>query len=73
MKFAIACSKIWDENLVARLKSNLAADVILITDKEQLTEEYLLKEKIDRIFFPHWSYIIKPNIFNKFELGYRYF
>ena len=67
MKLAIACSKIWDTGLVSRLKSRLNVDIVCITDKDQLTEENLLKLNVDRIFFPHWSYIIKPAIFNQYD------
>jgi methionyl-tRNA formyltransferase len=67
MKLAIACSKVWDTGLVSRLKSRLNVDIIFITEKDQLTEENLRKLNVDRIFFPHWSYIIKPAIFNKYD------
>ena len=67
MTYVIACSKIWDEDLIERLKNRLNADVVLITEKDQLTEENLTNLKAEKIFFPHWSYIIKPNIFNKFD------
>lgn len=67
MAIAIACSKIWDQNLVSRLSSKLNTEVFLITEKEKLTVEYLKYIGVEKIFFPHWSYLIKPKIFENFE------
>lgn len=67
MKFAIASSKIWDKNLVTRLESRLNTEIILITSKDQLSYEKLREQNIGKIFFTHWSYLIKSKIFNNFE------
>ena len=37
-----------------------------ITKSKQLNYNYLKKIKPDIIFFPHWNYIVKKKIFNKF-------
>lgn len=37
------------------------------TKKEQLTRENLSSLKIQKIFFPHWSYIIPAEVFSHFE------
>lgn len=67
MSYVIACSKIWDSHLIDKLKKQINADFHLVTDKEQLTVEFLEDVKAEKIFFPHWSYMIKPEIFNQFE------
>lgn len=67
MAIAIACSKKWDNDLINKLKRHLNIDVFLISKKEELTEEHLTQLNVSKVFFPHWSYIIKPAIFNKFE------
>jgi len=39
----------------------------LITDKEELTKEYIDKINPKYIFFPHWSWIIPKEIYNNYE------
>lgn len=67
MSIAVACSKIWDKNLTERLQKQLGVEIILISEKDQLTKENLKRLSISKIFFPHWSFIIKPEIFEEFE------
>lgn len=67
MSYVIACSKIWDHDLIDRLKEQVKTNFYLVTDKNQLTIDFLNKVKAEKIFFPHWSHIIKPEVFNQFE------
>jgi len=39
----------------------------LITDKGELTKEYIRQINPKYIFFPHWSWIIPKDIYNNFE------
>lgn len=62
----IACSKNWflrDKKVQKFLKEK---NVFLIENKNKLTLKYLSKIKPKYIFFPHWSFIIKKNILNKY-------
>lgn len=67
MSYAIACSKIWNPDLVKNLEVRLQTTIYFLSQKEDLTVENLKANNISKIFFPHWSYIIKENIFNHFE------
>ncbi|WP_245583357.1 formyltransferase family protein [Salinimicrobium terrae] len=43
------------------------ADWVLIDEKKNFSYEELEKLQPEKIFIPHWSYIIPPQIFKKFE------
>ena len=47
------------------LLSKLDFDYIL--RKEDLTEKYLRERRPDYVFFPHWSYLIRPEIYENFN------
>lgn len=42
-------------------------NVMLITEKDDLSETFLSKHSPDYIFFPHWSYIIPSEIYEKYN------
>lgn len=42
-------------------------DVLLITDKDELTENTLCEFNPEYVFFPHWSWIIPNNIYNNYN------
>ncbi len=67
MKYLVASSKLWIPTLKEDLKSLLNEDVELITQKEQLTTEFLKNLAPDMIFFPHWSSILKPEIYSNYK------
>lgn len=67
MAFVIAASKIWDLQLLERLKQKLGVKVELISDKEQLTVEKLSSLKAEMVFFPHWSHIIPKEVYESFD------
>jgi len=67
MKIVIACSKLWVPSIAGQVQLKIGGEVHLITDKDQLSAEYLQKLQPDYVFFPHWSHILKPEIFNSFK------
>lgn len=69
MKIVIATLKSWNiENSKKLIKKYSGKhNIFLITSKEKLTEEVLSDIKPDYIFFPHWSYIISADIYEKYE------
>lgn len=67
MAFLVCTSKVWDNDLVTRLEKRLNTKIYNICSPEELTLENLKKISPEKIFFPHWSYIIKPEIFNNYE------
>jgi methionyl-tRNA formyltransferase len=67
MKIVVASSKLWDSSLKEKLSQKLGCDIALITQKDELNLAFLNEYKPDVIFFPHWSYILKPEIYNSFK------
>lgn len=67
MVYAIATSKNWRANIVQNVGLRTGAEVTLIRDRENLTINYLDAIGVSRIFFPHWSYIIPPEIYECYE------
>ena len=63
MKHAIACSKYW---FIESQKNNIKK-FIKITKKNQLSFKKLKKQKIEYIFFPHWSHKIPKKIYENFN------
>lgn len=69
MKILICTIKSWNIELAKELqkKSETIHDVEIITTKEGLSVEAVEAFKPDVIFFPHWSYIIPDDIFEKWQ------
>ncbi len=65
----IATIKSWNIQNALRLKEKLKGnfDVHLVSKKEDLTFEFLHKLAPIYVFFPHWSWIIPPEIYENFE------
>ena len=64
MKIVVACSKNWfklDESISSQ------NEIIEISGKQELTEDMLTAFNPDIVFFPHWNWVVKPEIFEKFE------
>jgi methionyl-tRNA formyltransferase len=67
-KFVILSEKPWHKELLHKLESNFSeTEWILISEKENFNYEFLKKLNPDKIFIPHWSYIIPSVIFENFE------
>lgn len=67
MAFVIATSRKWYEDLPTRLSKFTDKEFILINKKEDLTIQQLEKINPRYVFFPHWSYIIPPEIHENFK------
>lgn len=65
--YVIAMSKIWEPNLVDKLANITGAKFTYITEKDKLSYELFKKLNPRYIFFPHWSYFIPAEIYEKFE------
>ena len=65
----IATIKEWNINNYFKLKKVYEDEYNfrLITNKDELTIEYLNKLNPKYIFFPHWSWIISEEIYNNFD------
>lgn len=69
MKVIIATIKSWNINLAEQLKNNTRDehDVIIISNRNDLTVECIIDFDPDYIFFPHWSHIIPAEIYEKYK------
>ncbi|APD05868.1 methionyl-tRNA formyltransferase [Flavobacteriaceae bacterium UJ101] len=65
-KFAILSEKKWNKSLVEELSSD-NIEWVFIREKKDFTYKNLVDSRIDKIFIPHWSYIIPEEIFANFE------
>jgi len=65
--FLLLSEKSWHNDMFHALAVSLPGEWIRINRKEEFTEELLSRLQPDIIFIPHWSYIIPPAIFEKFE------
>jgi len=68
-KIIIATIKSWNIKNAINLKKELINEfeIKIITKKEDLTHEKIIKINPEYIFFPHWSWIIPEDIYNNFE------
>jgi methionyl-tRNA formyltransferase len=67
MVYVLATSRFWNEPLVGRIQSAINTEVMLINKREDLTYEKLIRISPRYVFFPHWSYMIPPEIYDTFE------
>lgn len=65
--YILVSEKSWHNDLFCRLKKDIEANWIKIATRENFNKEYLKELSPDKIFIPHWSYIIKPDIYEQFE------
>ncbi len=67
MTCVIATSREWHERLAGELSDTTGETFHLITDRWDLTSERLQQWQPRYVFFPHWSYIIPPDIYENYE------
>lgn len=67
-RFIVISEKKWHEDLFNQLKSEFNDNEwLLINRKADFNLQLLNEFKPDKIFIPHWSYIIPEEIFNSFD------
>lgn len=66
-RYVIASNRAWNLSLIDSLSQKTDHQFYFISKKEDLTIENLNKINPRYIFFPHWSYIIRKEIFLTFE------
>jgi methionyl-tRNA formyltransferase len=67
MACIVASSKKWQENIATNVGDRIGENVAFISDSKQLITGNLNSLKAEIIFFPHWSTIIPPEIYEKYE------
>lgn len=64
----LVSEKKWHKQLFDKIKiESSSTKWILIENREKFEISNLKKYNIDKIFIPHWSYLIKPEIYNNYE------
>lgn len=67
-KYIVLSEKKWNKDLRDRLAEAFPTDTWLhINKKEDFNEQLLGEYQPDKIFIPHWSYIIPSSIFQNYE------
>lgn len=67
MKYVIVASRPWYKHCAERLSERTGLDFTLITNKTDLTLSKLDTIQPRLIFFPHWSYTIPAEIYERYE------
>ncbi len=66
--YIILSQKTWNNNLIEKLQEKFpTCKFIHISAREDFTQERLQELDPNKIFIPHWSYIIPENIWANFE------
>lgn len=66
--YVVATTKSWNIDNFFKFKSKYPKEAFfLITDKENLTKACLDEKKPEYVFFPHWSWMIPPEIFENYK------
>lgn len=63
----IAASRVWRPQIAEEVTRRTGVACSLVTAREALTPQFLSQLNPDFVFFPHWSYIIPPEIHQRFE------
>jgi methionyl-tRNA formyltransferase len=66
-KYVIATIKSWNIEKAVEMKSAMSDEIAIVTKPEELTSAYLHQIEPRYVFFPHWSWKIPAEIFNKWE------
>lgn len=67
MVYVLATSRTWNEALSQEIQTAIGCPVTLINKKKDLSYGNLQNIAPRYVFFPHWSFIIPPEIYNNFE------
>jgi methionyl-tRNA formyltransferase len=67
MRYILLSEKHWHRPLFEQLREEIEAEWLLIQTKDKFTLDRLIEFKPNKIFIPHWSYLIPSEIFEGFE------
>ena len=65
--YVILSNKVWNREVFDNLSSREGEKWYYIDRREDFNLKHLSLLSPDKIFIPHWSYLISPEIFNTFE------
>jgi methionyl-tRNA formyltransferase len=64
----LATSRIWAPGMEERLTRRTGSPFVLVTERKRLNVEELSSLNPQRVFLPHWSWIVQEELYTKFEL-----
>ncbi len=67
MTNVIVSNREWNRKLVEEIEARTGTRAVYISDRTELTRERLEQYHPRYVFFPHWSYLIPPSIYENFE------
>lgn len=65
--YIVATLKSWNADTFHKYSRSLPGQWHLVTEKDELTSQFVEELSPRYIFFPHWSYKVQPEIFENFE------
>lgn len=65
--YVIASEKSWNKKLVNALQANTSGNWFAIEQRQEFNMDNLDQIKPEKIFLPHWSYIIPANIYETYD------
>ena len=63
----IVSNKEWHRKHLPEISERTGSQIVYIGDKSDLTLEKLKQYQPRYVFFPHWSYIIPPEVYDRYE------
>ncbi len=67
MTYLIVSEKSWHKKLYESLASGVQGEWLLINQRQAFTAARLAEIKPNKVFIPHWSYLIPDEIFTNYE------
>ncbi|SEJ87945.1 methionyl-tRNA formyltransferase [Propionispira arboris] len=67
MNNIVVSSKSWHRNYIREIEQRTNSNIVYIEKQELLLKNFLEEYQPRYVFFPHWSYIITPEIYENFE------
>ena len=63
----VASTRPWNEYLAKEINRAAGIPTYLVKSKTELNQQYLEALNPEYIFFPHWSHMIPPDVYEKYE------
>ena len=67
MSYVLAATHKWYADIPNTVRQHLGVEIIWIAEKSYLTRANLDNIKPRYVFFPHWSFVVPPEIYENFE------
>lgn len=67
MNILIVSGKAWHRNYISEIEKETGTNVVFLEHQEDISYEFIKKYNPQYIFFPHWSYLIPPEIHDNFK------